>query len=58
LILLGEYVSEVMDMSGYIMFTELTTPLKLIGIRIFRDENGHYWYKVRKNSRKRIFSKF
>ena len=45
-------------MSGYIMFTELTTPLKLIGIRIFRDENGHYWYKVRKNSRKRIFSKF
>ncbi|MHA6481474.1 hypothetical protein ACX1C1_06160 [Paenibacillus sp. strain BS8-2] len=42
-------------MSGYMMFTELATPLKLFGIRLFRDENGRYWYKIRKNNRKRLF---
>lgn len=44
-----------MGLSGYMMFTELATPLKLIGIRLFRDENGNYWYKYRRNNRKRLF---
>jgi hypothetical protein len=42
-------------MSSYLMFTELSTPLKLFGIRIFKDENGSYWYKYKQNKRKRIF---
>lgn len=42
-------------MSSYLMFTELSTPLKILGIRIFKDENGHYWYKIKNNKRKRVF---
>ncbi|OBZ11218.1 MULTISPECIES: hypothetical protein [Bacillales] len=42
-------------MSSYLMFTEITTPFKLIGIRVFKDENGKYWYKYKNNKRKRIF---
>lgn len=42
-------------MSSYLMFTELSTPLKLFGIHIFKDEAGHYWYKFKKHKRKRIF---
>jgi hypothetical protein len=42
-------------MSSYLMFTELSTPLKIFGIRLFKDENGQYWYKFRKNKRKRLF---
>lgn len=42
-------------MSSYLMFTEISTPLKLIGIRIFKDENGKYWYKFKQNKRKRLF---
>ncbi|WP_281270965.1 hypothetical protein [Paenibacillus prosopidis] len=41
-------------MSGYMMFTELSTPLKLFGIRVFKDEKGHFWYKLGKNKRKRL----
>jgi hypothetical protein len=41
-------------MSSYLMFTEIATPLKIIGIRIFKDENGKLWYKYKNNKRKRI----
>lgn len=44
-------------MSGYLMFTELSTPLKLFGIRIFKDENEHFWCKFKKYKQKRIFNR-
>ncbi len=42
-------------MSSYLMFTEISTPLRLIGIRIFKDEHKRLWYKFRNNKRKRLF---
>lgn len=42
-------------MSGYLMFHEISTPLKLIGIRLFKDEDGHFWYKYKDSKRKRLF---
>ncbi|NIK78166.1 hypothetical protein FHS15_003304 [Paenibacillus castaneae] len=41
-------------MSSYLMFVEIRTPLKLFGIRLFKDEHGHYWYKFKSNRRKRF----
>lgn len=31
---------------GYYSFNEIWTPLKLIGIRIYKDDVGDYWYKL------------
>ncbi|WP_277345890.1 hypothetical protein [Paenibacillus sp. HB172176] len=42
-------------MSGYKMFKELNTPLRMFGIRLFRDEDGHFWYKFRNHNRKKLF---
>jgi hypothetical protein len=42
-------------MAGYLMFSEVWTPFKMVGIRLFKDENGAYWYKYRNNKRSRLF---
>jgi len=35
-------------------FREIWTPLKLIGIKIFKDDQGDIWYKVFSKSRRRV----
>ncbi|SFE83826.1 hypothetical protein SAMN05216378_4271 [Paenibacillus catalpae] len=42
-------------MAGYLMFSEVWTPFKMVGFRLFKDENGAYWYKYRNNKRSRLF---
>ena len=34
---------------------ELNTPLKLVGLRIFKAYDGHFYIKVGKRPRKRLF---
>jgi len=42
-------------MAEYIMFREIWTPFRLVGIRVFQDEHMKYWYKIGTNHRKRVF---
>jgi len=38
----------------YYHYREIKTPLKLIGIRLMRDDEGNIWIKVRKSSRRML----
>jgi hypothetical protein len=38
----------------YYYYEEIKTPLKLIGIRIMRDDKGGLWFKIGKQSRRRL----
>lgn len=35
-------------------FREIWTPLKLMGIKLFKDDEGKLWYKIFSSPRKRI----
>lgn len=38
----------------YFYFKEIVTPLKLVGIRFFRDDENHYWIKIWGFRRRRL----
>lgn len=35
-------------------FREVWTPLKVVGVRLFKDGEGKLWYKVLANRRRRL----
>lgn len=39
----------------YLHFFEMWTPLKLIGIKLFKDDEGHTWIKYWGFKRRRVF---
>lgn len=38
----------------YFYYREIKTPLKLLGIRVMKDDNGKIWFKIGKKSRKML----
>lgn len=39
----------------YFYFKEIWTPLKLIGIKFYRDESEHLWVKFWNRDRRKVF---
>ncbi|WP_263575725.1 hypothetical protein [Paenibacillus vietnamensis] len=37
-------------------FKELWTPMTIVGIKLFKDDEGHLWIKVRDSKRRRLMS--
>lgn len=50
-----EFTPERSETMAY--YIEITTPLKLIGIRFFKDTEGRIWIKVFNKPRRPLFQK-
>jgi hypothetical protein len=49
-----EVLSEGSDYVPQYYFSEIWTPLKIVGIRLFRDDDGNIWIKFWKKRRRRL----